>query len=124
MLRIYMSPTDMPADIPPLTPAVFHVLLALTGGERHGYAILKDIQQRTDGRVKMQAGTLYGTLQRLLDLGWVDEIDPPDDEADARRRYYRLNREGRGAIEADVRRMDELVKAARAAHVPLRPRRA
>jgi len=111
----------MPDDIPPLTPAVFHVLLALTGGDRHGYAILKDIRQRTDGRMTMQAGTLYGTLQRLLDLGWVDEIDPPDDEADARRRYYRLNREGRTAIQADVQRMDDLVKAAR---VHLRPRRA
>ncbi|HQX81234.1 MAG TPA: helix-turn-helix transcriptional regulator, partial [Vicinamibacterales bacterium] len=67
-----MSHADMPDDIPPLTPAVFHVLLALTGGDRHGYAILKDIRQRTDGRMTMQAGTLYGTLQRLLDLGWVD----------------------------------------------------
>ncbi|MBK9240187.1 MAG: helix-turn-helix transcriptional regulator [Acidobacteria bacterium] len=116
-----MSHADMPDDIPPLTPAVFHVLLALTGGDRHGYAILKDIRQRTDGRMTMQAGTLYGTLQRLLDLGWVDEIDPPDDEADARRRYYRLNREGRTAIQADVQRMEDLVKAAR---VHLRPRRA
>jgi DNA-binding PadR family transcriptional regulator len=114
----------MPGDIPALTPAVFHVLLALTSGDRHGYAILKDIQQRTEGSMKMQAGTLYGTLQRLLDLGWVDEIDPPSDEADQRRRYYRLNREGRMAIQADVQRMDTLVKAARAAHIPLRPKRA
>ena len=119
-----MSHADMPDDIPPLTPAVFHVLLALTGGDRHGYAILKDIQQRTNGSMKMQAGTLYGTLQRLLDLGWVDEIDPPDDEADSRRRYYRLNREGRLAIQTDVQRMDTLVKAARAARIPLRPKRA
>lgn len=119
-----MSHAYMADDIPPLTPAVFHVLLALTGGDRHGYAILKDIQQRTNGGMKMQAGTLYGTLQRLLDLGWVDEIDPPDDEADARRRYYRLNREGRTAIQTDVQRMDTLVKAARAARVPLRPKRA
>jgi DNA-binding PadR family transcriptional regulator len=119
-----MSHEDMPDDIPPLTPAVFHVLLALTGGDRHGYAILKDIQQRTDGSMKMQAGTLYGTLQRLLDLGWVDEIDPPADEADARRRYYRLNRDGRTAIQTDVQRMDSLVKAARAARIPLRTKRA
>ena len=119
-----MSHADMPDDIPPLTPAVFHVLLALTGGDRHGYAILKDIRQRTDGHMTMQAGTLYGTLQRLLDLGWVDEIDPPDDEADARRRYYRLNREGRTAIQAEVQRMDGLVRAARAARIPLKPRRA
>jgi DNA-binding PadR family transcriptional regulator len=114
----------MAPQTPPLTPVVFHVLLALTGGDRHGYAILKDIQQRTDGRMKMQAGTLYGTLQRLLDLGWVDELDPPEDEVDARRRYYRLNRQGRAAIETDVQRMDALVKAARAARVALRPKRA
>lgn len=112
----------MPDDLPALTPAVFHVLLALAAGDRHGYAILKEIQSRTDGRIKMQAGTLYGTLQRLLDLGWVEEIDPPADEVDARRRYYRLNRDGRSAIEADVQRMEGLVKAARAARVTLRQR--
>ena len=72
--------------------------------------------------MKMQAGTLYGTLQRLLDLGWVEEIDPPTDEADARRRYYRLNRDGRSAIEADVRRMENLVKAARGTRLSLRHR--
>jgi len=112
----------MPDDLPALTPAVFHVLLALAAGDRHGYAILKEIQARTDGRMKMQAGTLYGTLQRLLDLGWVEEIDPPADELDARRRYYRLNRDGRSAIEADVRRMENLVKAARGTRLSLRHR--
>jgi len=112
----------MPDDLPALTPAVFHVLLALAAGDRHGYAILKETQARTDGRMKMQAGTLYGTLQRLLDLGWVEEVDPPPDEADARRRYYRLNRDGRSAIEADVRRMENLVKAARGTRLSLRHR--
>ncbi len=106
-----------------MTPAVFHVLLALTAGERHGYAILKDILERTHGKVRMQAGTLYGTLQRLLDLGWVQEVDAPDDEVDARRRYYRLAREGRDALRAEVARMDELVKVARAADVAPRVRR-
>lgn len=106
-----------------MTPAVFHVLLALTAGERHGYAILKDILERTHGKVRMQAGTLYGTLQRLLDLGWVEEVDAPDDEVDARRRYYRLGREGRDALRAEVARMDELVKVARAAHVSPKARR-
>lgn len=119
-----MAHRHMNDDHIPLTPAVFHVLLALAEGERHGYAILKDIQQRTDGRLKMQAGTLYGTLQRLLELRWIDEIDAPEDEVDARRRYYRLNPQGHAALQADVRRMDALVKAARAAHIPLRPRRA
>lgn len=118
-----MSHTDMTDATPPLTPAVFHVLLALTGGDMHGYAILKDIRHRSGGRMKMQAGTLYGTLQRLLELAWVEEVDAPEDETDSRRRYYRLSQEGQLAIEADVRRMDALVKAARAAHIPLRPRR-
>lgn len=107
-----------------MTPAVFHVLLALTAGERHGYAILKDILERTHGKVRMQAGTLYGTLQRLLDLGWVEEVDAPDDEVDARRRYYRLAKEGRGALQVEVARMDELVKAARAANISPKTRRA
>lgn len=106
-----------------MTPAVFHVLLALTAGERHGYAILKDILERTHGKVRMQAGTLYGTLQRLLDLGWVDEVDAPDDEVDARRRYYRLATDGRDALQVEVARMDELVKVARAANISPKTRR-
>ncbi|MCC7186694.1 MAG: helix-turn-helix transcriptional regulator [Acidobacteria bacterium] len=106
-----------------MTPAVFHVLLALAAGERHGYAILKDILERTHGKVRMQAGTLYGTLQRLLDLGWVEEVDAPDDEVDARRRYYRLSREGRDALRVEVARMDELVQIARAANVTPKVRR-
>jgi DNA-binding PadR family transcriptional regulator len=106
-----------------MTPAVFHVLLALAAGERHGYAILKDILERTHGKVRMQAGTLYGTLQRLLDLGWVQEVDAPDDEVDARRRYYRLSREGRDALRVEVARMDELVQIARAANVTPKVRR-
>jgi len=106
-----------------MTPAVFHVLLALAAGERHGYAILKDILERTHGKVRMQAGTLYGTLQRLLDLGWVQEVDAPDGEVDARRRYYRLSREGRDALRVEVARMDELVQIARAANVTPKVRR-
>ena len=113
----------MPHRVGSLTPAVFHVLLALTGGERHGYAMLKDILERSHGRVRMQAGTLYGTLERLLDLGWVEEVAPPADEVDARRRYYRLTTEGRASLAAEVARMDDLVRVARAARVTLKPRR-
>lgn len=113
----------MDDNVAPLTPAVFNVLIALAGGDRHGYAILKDVHQRTEGRAKMQAGTLYGTLQRLLELGWVDELDPPPHETDSRRRYYRLNREGRNAIDLEVRRMEGLVRAARSAQLRLKPRR-
>lgn len=113
----------MSRDTVPLTPAVFHVLLALAGGERHGYAILKDILERSHGRVRMQAGTLYGTLQRLLSLGWVEEVAAPADEVDARRRYYTLTTEGRASLAAEVTRMDDLVRVARATHPSLKPRR-
>src|SRR5690349_11776849 len=116
-----MYRSAMPHSVGPLTPAVFHVLLALTGGERHGYAMLKDILERSHGRVRMQAGTLYGTLERLLDLGWVEEVAPPPDEVDARRRYYRLTTEGRAALAAEVARMDDLVRVAKAARVTLKP---
>jgi DNA-binding PadR family transcriptional regulator len=106
----------------PLTPAVFHVLLALAGSNRHGYAISKEVSRQTDGQVRMGPGTLYGTLQRLLDLGWVEIVDRPS-QADERRRYYRLHAHGRRALEAEVNRMESLVRAARAERVVPRPSR-
>jgi DNA-binding PadR family transcriptional regulator len=106
----------------PLTPAVFHVLLALAAGRRHGYAISKEVSRQTDGQVRMGPGTLYGTLQRLLDQGWVEVVEGPNN-ADQRRRYYRLNALGRRALEAEVKRMDSLVRVARAERVVPRPSR-
>ncbi len=106
----------------PLTPAVFHVLLALAGGKRHGYAISKEVLRQTDGRMRMGPGTLYGTLQRLLDQAWVEAVDGPE-SADERRRYYRLKALGRRALEAEVERMDALVRTARAERVVSRPSR-
>jgi DNA-binding PadR family transcriptional regulator len=106
----------------PLTPAVFHVLLALAGGKRHGYAIAGEVSRQTEGHVRMGPGTLYGTLQRLLDQRWIDVVDGPGD-ADDRRRYYRLNALGRRALEAEVARMESLVRTARAEHVLPRPSR-
>src|SRR5687767_8376194 len=79
----------------PLTPAVVHVLLALAGGERHGYAILKDVQRQSASQLRFGPGTIYGTLQRLMEAGWVEEIAAPAAATDARRRYYRLTRDGR-----------------------------
>jgi DNA-binding PadR family transcriptional regulator len=98
-----------------LTPAVFHVLLALTGGERHGYAILKEIGRLTGGRVRMQAGTLYATLQRLLEHDLVEEVAASRRAAstDSRRRYYRLTRAGRVVLDEEVERMASLVRVAR-----------
>jgi DNA-binding PadR family transcriptional regulator len=100
----------------PLTPAVFHVLLALAGGRLHGYAISKEIFRQTDAHVQMGPGTLYGTLQRLLDQSWVEVSEAPA-EAEKRRRYYRLTGLGKRALENEVRRMDALVRAARAARI-------
>ena len=99
----------------PLTPAVFHVLLALAGHERHGYAILKEILRQTDGAMRMQAGTLYGTLQRLLEADLVEEVVRPRVASpDSRRRYYRLTRAGRRALDTEIQRMSHLVRLARA----------
>lgn len=106
----------------PLTPAVFHILLALAGGKRHGYAISKEVLRQTDGKMRMGPGTLYGTLQRLLDQGWVEAVDGPE-KADERRRYYRLKALGRRALETEVERMDSLVRTARAERVLSRPSR-
>ena len=100
----------------PLTPAVFHILLALAGGKRHGYRIAKDVLHQTDGQVRMGPGTLYGTLQRLLDLDWVS-VSQDQGEVDGRRRYYRLTKLGKRALEAEVQRMDALVRVASAARI-------
>jgi DNA-binding PadR family transcriptional regulator len=97
----------------PLTPAVMHVLMSLAGGERHGYAILKEVLLQTDNQVRLGPGTLYGTLQRLMESGWVEETDGPGD-TDERRRYYRLSRAGRDALKAEIDRLDALVRGARA----------
>lgn len=101
----------------PLTPAVFHVLLALAGGERHGYGILKEVLRQTGGEVRLGPGTLYGTLQRLMEASWVEESEGPGDREDERRRYYRLTRSGRLALQTEARRMDALVRTARTYHV-------
>jgi DNA-binding PadR family transcriptional regulator len=94
--------------MPPLTTAVLHILLSLSGGERHGYAILKDVREQSQGRVKLGPGTIYSTLQRLMECGWVQEAG-----ADERRRYYRLTRAGRHALAAEVDRLDAIVRVAR-----------
>ena len=101
----------------PLTPAVFHVLLALADGDKHGYAIMKSVEEHTAGTLKMGAGTLYGTLQRLTDAGWVLEVTAPQAMSlrDERRRFYRLTADGRQALGAEVRRLEDLVRLARRA---------
>jgi DNA-binding PadR family transcriptional regulator len=98
-----------------LTPVVFHVLLALADGPRHGYAIMKDVEGHTDGTLKMGAGTLYGTLQRLTESGWVAESEAPIAVSlrDERRRFYRLTPDGRKALGSEVSRLEDLIRLAR-----------
>jgi DNA-binding PadR family transcriptional regulator len=104
-----------------MTPAVVHVMLALAAGERHGYAILKDVQQQAGSRLRFGPGTIYGTLQRLMESGWVEETSPPAPDVDQRRRYYRMTRSGRDALEAEVDRLGAILDAARAHRI--QPRR-
>jgi DNA-binding PadR family transcriptional regulator len=94
----------------------FHILLCLADGEQHGYAIMQEVRERTAGKVKLWPATLYGTLRRLLDEGLIEEAGdrPAEDVDDQRRRYYRLSREGRRALTAEIARLEELVRAARA----------
>jgi len=104
-----------PTSYLPLTPAMLHVLLALADGDRHGYAILKEVAERTDGQVTLGAGTLYALLKRLLTEGLVSENgERPDPRLDdQRRRYYTLTPSGRGVAVAEVRRLEAIVAQAR-----------
>ena len=103
----------------PLTPAMFHVLLALADGEKHGYAILKEVAHRTAGRVRLSAGTLYGIIHRLLAEGLIAEADERPDPAldDERRRYYSLTDFGRRVAIAEARRLEEMLAMARSKHL-------
>lgn len=100
--------------IQPLTRPVFHILLALADGERHGYAIMQEVAKNTDGQIEMGPGTLYGNIKRLLATGLIEESDErPDPELDdERRRYYRLTTRGQSILVPEVSRMNDLVKVA------------
>ena len=104
-----------PEKLLPLTPAVFHVLLALAGEERHGYSIMQEVAETTEGQVKMGPGTLYGTLKRLLAARLIEESDErPDPHLDDEwRRYYRLTPFGRRVLGAEVSRYSKALKVAR-----------
>lgn len=107
---------DEIAELLPLPPATFHILIALADGDRHGYGIIQDIAARTNGAVRLSAGTLYRSIQRMLEQGLVDETQerPAPDEDDERRRYYRLTPFGNAVACAEARRLSELVKLAQA----------
>src|SRR5437763_14667552 len=102
-------------EVPPLTPAVFHVLLALVDKERHGYAIMQEVTESTKGQIKMGPGTLYGTIKRLLEARMIEESEErPDPELDdERRRYYRLTAIGQRAVKAEALRYAAMAEVAR-----------
>ena len=111
-----MNPAAKTSDpFGPLTPAMFHVLLALAGEDLHGYAILKEVELRTGGKVRLSTGTLYGLIKRLLADGLINELRtrPADADDDERRRYYRLTNLGRQVAAAEAERMDEMLAVAR-----------
>jgi DNA-binding PadR family transcriptional regulator len=100
-----------PEQLVPLTPAVFHILLALADGERHGYGIMQEIAARTEGKLRMGPGTLYGSIKRMLADGLIEESGERPDPAldDERRRYYKLTGYGRRVAQAEARRLEQLV---------------
>src|SRR5579863_8225027 len=99
----------------PLTPALFHVLLALADGDKHGYAILKDVSLRTGGEVRLSTGTLYGIIKRLLNHGMIQEsrLRPAAKDDDERRIYYHLSALGQEVAVAEAERHEKIVALAR-----------
>jgi len=97
----------------PLTPVVFYVLLALADSEKHGYAIMQETSALSECKFRMGPGTLYTTLQRLLDLGLIGEVDRSRSAEDSRRRYYRLMGNGKSLLQAELARMESAVRLAR-----------
>jgi DNA-binding PadR family transcriptional regulator len=108
----------------PLTPPVFQVLLSLADGDKHGYAILKDVEEHSGGEVQLNTGTLYAIIKRLLSEGLIVESKnrPRAEEDDQRRRYYRLTPKGRAVATAEVERMERLVARARDRKLVRKPR--
>jgi len=118
-----------PLSFLPLTPFAFQVLLALADGDRHGYAIIKEVEERSGGSVKLRTGTLYTLLQRLLEEQLIAQPDsasgePPTGQpagpaarADSRRRYYRLTALGDAVLRAEAQRLEGLIGDARRKHV-------
>src|ERR1043166_10012925 len=103
-------------DFLPLPTAVFHILVALADRDRHGYSVMQDVAGRTDGKVRLSAGTLYSATRRMLDQGLIEELreSPAPESDDERRRYYRLTRLGRDVAVAEARRLQDMLTQARA----------
>jgi DNA-binding PadR family transcriptional regulator len=111
-----MRSDPSPEPLLPLPSAVFHILMSLADEDRHGYAIIQDVAVRTGGELKLSAGTLYRSIQRMLEQGLIVETRerPAPEEDDERRRYYRITPFGVAVARAEARRLDRLIKLARA----------
>jgi len=120
-----MTHAPDPRRFLPLTPAVFHVLLALSEGDRHGYGIIQDVAEATAGGVTLRTGTLYTILKRLLDEALIVESGarPAADDDDERRRYYALTPLGRIVLQAEARRLESMVVLARSRRMLTKPAR-
>lgn len=110
-----------PDELLPLSPAVFHILLALADGERHGYSIMREVERYTEGQVRLGPTTLYRSIKQMLTSGLIEELDERPDPAldDERRRYYRLTPFGRQVARAEAARLDHLLAVARAKRLQL-----
>jgi DNA-binding PadR family transcriptional regulator len=111
-----MTTPDAIRELLPLPPATFHILLAVSGEDRHGYAIIQDIAARTNDEVRLSAGTLYRSIQRMQEQGLISETRqrPAPEEDDERRRYYRITPFGSAVARAEARRLAQMVRLARA----------
>ena len=103
-----------PVSLLPLPPATFHILMAVSDEDRHGYAIIQDVAARTNGELKLSAGTLYRSIQRMLEQGLLIETSerPAPELDDERRRYYRITQYGVAVARAEMRRLAQLLKLA------------
>jgi len=111
--------TQEPESFIPLTPAVFHILLALADGEKHGYAIMQEVEAISCDQIKMGPGTLYGSIKRMIANGLIEEVDerPDPNLDDQRRRYYRLTGLGNTVLSAEAQRLVVLLERARTKQV-------
>jgi DNA-binding PadR family transcriptional regulator len=112
---------DPVAELLPLPPATFHILLALADEPRHGYAILQDVEARTGGELRLSAGTLYRSIARMVEQGLIAEVTRRPAFSDERRRTYRLTAFGTEVARAELRRLAQLVRLARARGVTPAP---
>ena len=111
-----MARDTPPADWAPSSAQVFHILLSLADGPRHGYGVIQEVEQRTGGGMVLGSGTLYSAIKRMRASGWVEETQVADPE-DPRRRYYRLTEMGRQVVQWEARYLESLVDQARAKSV-------